>query len=92
MNKGEFVEALADRLDVSRAQADRALSAVLDIVTEELAKGEKISLTGFGAFEVSDRPARTGRNPQTGAAIEIAATRVPKFSAGASLKSAVSGK
>lgn len=89
MNKGEFVEALADRLDVSRAQADRALSAVLEIVTEQLSKGQKVSFTGFGAFDVSKRAARTGRNPQTGAAIKIAATSVPKFTAGASLKAAV---
>lgn len=89
MNKGEFVEALADRLDVSRSQADRALSAVLDIVAEQLAAGEKVAFTGFGSFEVSRREARTGRNPQTGAAIEIAASLVPKFTAGATLKSAV---
>ena len=90
MNKGEFVEVLADRLDVPRAQADRALSSVLEIIAEQLAKGEKVAFTGFGSFEVSERPARTGRNPQTGATIQIAATRVPKFSAGASLKTAVS--
>jgi DNA-binding protein HU-beta len=92
MNKGEFVEALADRMDVSRAQADRALSAVLDLITESMAKGEKVAFTGFGSFEVSSRAARTGRNPQTGATIKIAATKVPKFSAGASLKSSVNGK
>ncbi len=92
MNKGEFVEALADRLDVSRAQADRALSAVLEIISDRLAAGEKISFTGFGSFDVSKRAARTGRNPQTGATIKIAAAKVPKFSAGASLKSAVNGK
>ncbi len=92
MNKGEFVEALADRLDVSRAQADRALSAVLDIVSEQLAKGEKVAFTGFGSFEVSKRAARTGRNPQTGATIKIAASSVPKFSAGATLKASVNGK
>ena len=92
MNKGEFVEALSDRLDISRAQADRALTAVLDIVTEQLAKGEKISFTGFGAFEVSERAARTGRNPKTGESLQIAAARVPKFSAGASLKATVAGK
>jgi len=92
MNKGEFVEALADRMDVSRAQADRALSAVLDLIAESMAKGEKVAFTGFGSFEVSSRAARTGRNPQTGATIKIAATKVPKFSAGASLKAAVNGK
>lgn len=92
MNKGEFVEALADRLDISRAQADRALSTMLDIIAERMAAGEKVSFTGFGSFEVSERAERTGRNPQTGASIQIAASRVPKFSAGATLKSAVNGK
>ena len=65
MNKGEFVEALADRLDVSRAQADRALSAVLDIIAEQLGEGEKVAFTGFGSFEVSERAARTGRTTWT---------------------------
>ncbi|HLW05490.1 MAG TPA: HU family DNA-binding protein [Azoarcus sp.] len=92
MNKGEFVEALADRLDVSRAQADRSLSAVLDLITERMVAGDKVAFTGFGSFEVSARAARTGRNPQTGAAIEIAASKVPKFTAGASLKNSVNGK
>ncbi|MCB1938552.1 MAG: HU family DNA-binding protein [Rhodocyclaceae bacterium] len=92
MNKGEFVEALADRLDMSRAQADRAVSSVLDIISEELAKGGKVAFTGFGSFEISKRAARTGRNPQTGASIEIAASCVPKFAAGATLKAAVNGK
>lgn len=92
MNKGEFVEALADRLDVSRAQADRALSGVLDIIAEQLSKGEKVAFTGFGSFEVSKRAARTGRNPQTGATINIAASSVPKFTAGATLKASVNGK
>lgn len=92
MNKGEFVEALADRLDVSRAQADRALSAVLDIIAEQLAVGKKVAFTGFGSFEVSERAARTGRNPQTGASIEIAASSVPKFTAGATLKASVNAK
>ncbi len=89
MNKGEFVEALAERLDVSRAQAERSLGAVLEIIEGELAAGNKVALTGFGSFEVSERAARTGRNPQTGASIKIAASRVPKFSAGAALKAAV---
>lgn len=89
MNKGEFVEALADRLEVSRAQADRALTAVLEILQESMEKGEKVAFTGFGSFDVSERAARTGRNPQTGATIKIAAARVPRFSAGATLKAAV---
>lgn len=92
MNKGEFVEALADRLDVSRAQADRALSAVLELITERISAGEKVAFTGFGSFEVSSRAARTGRNPQTGESITIAASRVPKFTAGASLKNSVNNK
>ncbi|MDR1853707.1 MAG: HU family DNA-binding protein [Azoarcus sp.] len=89
MNKGEFVEALADRLDISRAQAERALGGVLEIISQQLVKGEKVAFTGFGSFEVSKRAARTGRNPQTGATIKIPASKVPKFSAGATLKSAV---
>ena len=92
MNKGEFVEILADRLDVPRAQADRALTTVLEIIAERMAAGEKVSFTGFGSFEVSERAERTGRNPQTGASITIAASRVPKFSPGATLKSAINGK
>jgi len=89
MNKGEFVEALADRLDVSRAQAERALSGVLEIIAEQLVEGNKVAFTGFGSFDVSERAARTGRNPQTNAAIKIPASKVPKFSAGATLKAAV---
>jgi DNA-binding protein HU-beta len=89
MNKGEFVEALADRLEVPRAQAERALAGVLELLSDQLVKGEKVTFTGFGSFEVSSRAARTGRNPQTGAAIKIAASKVPKFSAGATLKAAV---
>ncbi|MDR2031290.1 MAG: HU family DNA-binding protein [Azoarcus sp.] len=89
MNKGEFVEALADRLDIPRAQAERALSGVLEIISEQLVQGEKIAFTGFGSFEVSKRAARTGRNPQTGATIKIAESKVPKFTAGATLKTAV---
>ncbi|MBX3679611.1 HU family DNA-binding protein [Cognatazoarcus halotolerans] len=89
MNKGEFVDALAERLDVSRAQAERSLGAVLEIIESELAAGGKVALTGFGSFEVAERAERTGRNPQTGATIKIAASRAPKFSAGAALKAAI---
>lgn len=89
MNKGEFVEALADCLDVPRAQAERALNGVLEIISKQLIDGEKVAFTGFGSFEVSARAARTGRNPQTGAPLKIAESRVPKFSAGATLKAAV---
>ena len=89
MNKGEFVEALADRMDVSRAQADRAVSAVLDIIAEEHAKGGKVAFTGFGSFEVSKRAARTGRNPQTGEAIKIPAKTVLKFRIAKAAKDAI---
>ena len=83
------LEEIVRQLDVPRAQGDRALSAVLDIIAEQLGEGEKVAFTGFGSFEVSERAARTGRNPQTGATIEIAASSVPKFTAGATLKAAV---
>ncbi|BBD78317.1 HU family DNA-binding protein [Hydrogenophilus thermoluteolus] len=91
MNKSEFVEALADKMGSSKAEAARALDAVLATVTEQLAKGEKITFTGFGSFEVVTRGERTGRNPQTGATITIPATKLPKFTAGAALKKAVLG-
>jgi DNA-binding protein HU-beta len=92
MNKGEFIDAVAERLDSTRPQAEKALTAVLDVITEQLAKGQKIALTGFGAFEIQERPARTGRNPKTGEAIQIAASRAPKFTAGSALKSAVAAE
>ncbi|WP_217126004.1 HU family DNA-binding protein [Hydrogenophilus thiooxidans] len=91
MNKSEFVEALADKMGSSKAEAARALDAVLATVTEQLAKGEKVTFTGFGSFEVVTRGERTGRNPQTGATITIPATKLPKFTAGAALKKAVLG-
>lgn len=92
MNKGEFVESLADRMDVSRAQADRALSAVLEIISEQLAAGEKVAFTGFGSFEVSKRAARTGRNPQTGAPVDIPASTALKYSASSNVKAQLNGK
>ena len=92
MNKGEFVEALADALGSSRAEAEWALNAVLELIAERLEKGEKVVFTGFGSFEVTERGARTGRNPQTGATIQIPATKAPKFSPGAALKKRIAGK
>ena len=89
MNKGEFVEVLAGHLEIPRAQAERALAGVLEIISTQLVKGYKIAFTGFGSFEVSKRAARTGRNPQTGTPLKIPASKVPKFSAGATLKAAV---
>jgi len=79
MNHSDLVAAVAAALDITRKQAEATVSAVLAPVTEALARGEEVKLNGFGAFEIVDRPARPGRNPQTGAAIEIAASRTVKF-------------
>ena len=86
MNKTELVAALADEAGLSKKDAEKALKAFTDVVTEELKKGEKVQLVGFGTFEVSERAAREGRNPQTGAAMKIAASKAPKFKAGKALK------
>ncbi|ODT85185.1 MAG: DNA-binding protein [Nitrosomonadales bacterium SCN 54-20] len=89
MNRKELVDALATKMGASRADADRAVGALLEIISEALAQGESLSLTGFGTFEVRERGERTGRNPKTGEELKIAAARVPAFKAGASLKAAV---
>ena len=89
MNKTELVAAVATKADLSKKDAEAAVKAVLDAVTEALADGEKVALVGFGTFEVKERAARTGKNPRTGEAIEIPATKVPSFKAGAALKNAV---
>lgn len=89
MNKTELIAALAERNKVTKKEAEDALSAITDIITEELSKGERIVLTGFGTFEVSNRAEREGRNPSTGEPMTIAATKAPKFKAGKSLKDAV---
>ena len=86
MNKTELVAAIADEAGLSQKDAEKALKAFTDVVTEELKKGEKVQLVGFGTFEVSERAAREGRNPQTGAAMKIAASKAPKFKAGKALK------
>ena len=86
MNKTELVAAIADEAGLSKKDAEKALKAFTDVVTEELQKGEKVQLVGFGTFEVSERAAREGRNPQTGAAMKIAASKAPKFKAGKALK------
>ena len=86
MNKTELVAAIADEAGLSKKDAEKALKAFTDVVTEELEKGEKVQLVGFGTFEVSERAAREGRNPQTGAAMKIAASKAPKFKAGKALK------
>ena len=86
MNKTELVAAIADEAGLSKKDAEKALKAFTDVVTEELKKGEKVQLVCFGTFEVSERAAREGRNPQTGAAMKIAASKAPKFKAGKALK------
>jgi len=89
VNKAELVDAIADTADISKAAATRALDALLGSVTTALKEGDQVSLVGFGTFQVKDRAARTGRNPQTGAPIEIAAAKVPSFKPGKALKDAV---
>ena len=89
MNKTEIVAANADQAGLSKKDAEKALKAFTDTVTAELKKGEKVQLVGFGTFEVSERAAREGRNPQTGKAMKIAASKAPKFKAGKALKVAV---
>ena len=89
MNKTELVAAIAEQAEISKKDAEKALKAFTDVVAEELKKGEKIQLVGFGTFEVKERAARTGKNPRTGEAIEIPASKVPSFKAGAALKNAV---
>ncbi|MDY6009530.1 MAG: HU family DNA-binding protein [Duodenibacillus sp.] len=89
MNKNELVEQIAQAADISKGKAALALDAFVAAVTDSLKKGEDVSLVGFGTFTVSERAARTGRNPQTGAEIKIEASNVPKFRAGKKLKDAV---
>ena len=89
MNKTEFIAAVAENADISKKDAEKAIKAFADVVTEELKKGETVQLVGFGTFEVSERAAREGRNPQTGKTMKIAACKAPKFKAGKALKDAV---
>ena len=89
MNKTEFISAIAEKAELSKKDAEKALKAFTDVVEEELKKGEKIQLVGFGTFEVSERAAREGRNPQTGETMKIEACKDPKFKAGKALKDAV---
>ena len=89
MNRMELVAAIAEKTELSKKDAEKALKAFTDVVAEELKKGEKIQLVGFGTFEVSERAAREGRNPRTGEAMKIAASKSPKFKAGKALKDAL---
>lgn len=92
MNKSELIEVTAKAADISKAAAGKALDAMIDAVVKAVSKSDSVSLVGFGTFKASKRAARTGRNPQTGKELKIAATTVPRFSAGATFKAAVAGK
>ena len=89
MNKNELIEGISAKTGLSKADAGKGLVALTDIISETLQKGEAVSLIGFGTFEVRERSARTGRNPQTGKEIKIEAAKTPAFKAGAALKAAV---
>ncbi len=89
MNKGELVDAIAEKANVTKKEADAVLSAAIETIVEVVASGEKITLVGFGSFEKRDRKAREGRNPKTGETMHIAATSVAAFSAGKLLKEKV---
>ena len=89
MNKVQMVAAVAEKAGLTNKDAEKAINAVTEAVKEALVKGDKVQLIGFGTYEVRERAARTGRNPQTGAEIKIAAAKVPAFKAGKALKDAV---
>ena len=86
MNKTELIAAIANKTELTKKDTEKVLKAFTDVVAEELKKGEKVQLVGFGKFEVSERAAREGRNPQTGETMTIAASKAPKFKAGKALK------
>ena len=89
MNKSELIDAIAARTALSKVASGKALDAVIESIVEAVAKGDGVSLVGFGSFKAADRAAREGKNPKTGEKIKIAATTVPKFSAGATFKATV---
>ena len=92
MNKAELIDAVADATGANRSAASDAVDAVLSSIQKSLVSGDKVTLPGFGTFEVRSRAARTGRNPQTGEAIQVQASKAPAFKAGAALKNAVNGR
>jgi len=92
MNKSELVEAAAQQAGISKAAAEKALSAFIDTVVTTVAKGDSVTLVGFGTFKPATRAARTGKNPKTGAALKIPAATVPKFAPGTAFKAAVGAK
>ena len=89
MNKTELINAVAAKAEISKKDADKAVAAVIASIEEALVAGDQVQLIGFGSFEVKERAARTGHNPKTGEAIEIADAKLPSFKAGAALKNAV---
>jgi len=91
MNRKELIDALATKTGNTKADAERSIAALIDIISATLKKGDSVALVGFGTFEVRKRAARIGRNPQTGAELKIKASKVPAFKAGATLKAAVNG-
>jgi DNA-binding protein HU-beta len=91
MNRKELIDALADKTGSTKADADRNIAALIEIITATLKKGDNVALVGFGTFEVRTRAARTGRNPATGEELKIKASKAPAFKAGANLKTAVNG-
>lgn len=92
MNKSELIEALSAKAEVSKAAAGKSIDALVEIITTTVAKGDDVALIGFGTFKAAKRAARAGKNPKTGETLTIAATTVPKFSAGATFKAAVAKK
>ena len=91
MNKTELVAAMAEQADMTKKDVEKALTAFTEVVAKELRNGGKIQLVGFGTFEVAERAAREGRNPQSGETMQIAASKAPKFKAGKALKDVVNG-
>lgn len=89
MTKADLVNSMAEKADLTKAEAERALKAFTDTIEDALKAGDKVALVGFGTFSVGERAARTGQNPQTGQKIEIAAAKVPKFKAGKALKDSI---
>lgn len=89
MNKAELIAAVAENAELTKKDAEKAVKAFIEVVTDELKKGEKVQVVGFGTFEVAERAAREGRNPKTGETMPIAASKTPKFKAGKALKDMV---
>ena len=91
MNLDDLKGTVADKAEITKADASKAITALFDSIQDTLRQGDKVAIPGFGTFEATDRPARQGRNPQTGAPIEIAASKAAKFKAGKGLKEALNG-